>query len=67
MVWVGNVCGHTRLTQVYQTLVDQILDGMFESGTTIGLMSKPLMVCTMQIHPKLGWNQLRWQLGSESS
>ena len=61
------VCGYTWLTQVHQTLVDQILNGMPQSGTAISPMSRPLMVCTMQIHPELRWNRLRWRPGSESS
>ena len=38
-----------------------------ESGTAIGLMSRPLMVCTVQIHYELRCNRLRWWPRSESS
>ena len=47
--WYGSVtgCGHTRLTQVYQTLVYQILNSVPQSGASIGLMSRPLMISTV--------------------
>ena len=54
------VCSNSRVSQINQTLINQVLNSMPQCCTTICIMTRSLMIGTVKIGPESGWGRLWW-------
>ena len=52
------VCSHYRVSQINQTLINKVLNGVSQQHTTVCMMACSLMVGTMKICPESWWGRM---------